>query len=60
MFLERRTLCSFIETVLPCSHVACDIGDVVPWVTVERLLEAILIKEVPNETNRSSKDKETI
>ena len=41
-------------------HLREDITDVVPWVSVQALLEPFLIEEVSNEANTSTKDKETI
>ena len=41
-------------------HLRENITDVVPWVPVQALLEPLLIKEVTDEANTATEDKQTI
>ena len=41
-------------------HLGQDVANVIPWVTVETLLETLLVKVVANEPDAASKNEEAV
>ena len=41
-------------------HLRQDVADVVPGVTVQALLQSLLVQEMTNETDRATQNEETV